>query len=175
MGPTIITPRLSSIAPQHLLEQSSDFILGGLLMLLDSVLAALFFIAQALILKKYSAVVIVVLAYCFQPSLPNGLFGSRFQSAIGAWCVKTKGPLFVAIFQPLGIVIAATLGVLFLGDGLYLGCLIGSAGIVVGFYGVMWGKSIVRHLVHYNNIHIMCIYNTCTLCRVSMIGSYVSV
>ncbi|MFS7958740.1 hypothetical protein Hanom_Chr08g00682271 [Helianthus anomalus] len=191
-GPTIITPRLSSIAPQHLLGQSSDFILGGLLMLIDSVLAALFFIAQvhyhftcittcinrfflifkyvqALILKKYSAVVIVVLAYCSSITvfslltslilehdinmfdlqsktrllaiLYSGLFGSGFQIAIGAWCVKTKGPLFVAIFQPLGIVVAAILGVLFLGDGLYLGCLIGSAIIVVGFYGVMWGKS----------------------------------
>ncbi|KAJ0895827.1 putative EamA domain-containing protein [Helianthus annuus] len=168
-GPTIITPRLSSIAPQHLLGQSSDFILGGLLMLIDSVLAALFLIAQALILKKYSAVVIVVLAYCSSITvfsllaslilehdinmfdlqsktrllaiLYSGLFGSGFQIAIGAWCVKTKGPLFVAIFQPLGIVVAAILGVLFLGDGLYLGCLIGSAIIVVGFYGVMWGKS----------------------------------
>ncbi|KAL9995373.1 putative EamA domain-containing protein [Helianthus debilis subsp. tardiflorus] len=168
-GPTIITPRLSSIAPQYLLGQSSDFILGGLLMLLDSVLAALFLIAQALILKKYSAVVIVVLAYCSSITvfsllaslilehdintfdlqsktrllaiLYSGLFGSGFQIAIGAWCVKTKGPLFVAIFQPLGIVVAAILGVLFLGDGLYLGCLIGSAIIVVGFYGVMWGKS----------------------------------
>ncbi|KAJ0763254.1 putative EamA domain-containing protein [Helianthus annuus] len=169
MGPTIITPRLSSVAPQHLLGQSSDFILGGLLMLVDSVLAALFLIAQALILKKYSAVVIVVLAYCSSITvfsllaslilehdinmfdlqsktrllaiLYSGLFGSGFQIAIGAWCVKTKGPLFVAIFQPLGIVVAAILGVLFLGDGLYLGCLIGSAIIVVGFYGVMWGKS----------------------------------
>ncbi|KAI7725354.1 hypothetical protein M8C21_029702 [Ambrosia artemisiifolia] len=165
-GPTIITPPLSS---QHLLGQSSDFILGGLLMLIDSILAALFINAQALILKRYSAVLIVVFAYCSSITLfsllasfilehdlsmfslqsktrllailYSGLFGSGFQITIGAWCVKTKGPVFVAIFQPLGIVIAAILGVLFLGDGLYLGCLIGSAVIVIGFYGVMWGKS----------------------------------
>ncbi|KAI3670664.1 hypothetical protein L1987_87748 [Smallanthus sonchifolius] len=168
-GPAIITPRLGSVAPQHLLGQSSDFILGGLLMLIDSMLSALFIIAQALILKKYSAVLIMVLASCSSATvlslftsfilehdlsmfnlqsetrllaiLYSALFGGCFQIAIGSWCVKMKGPLFVAIFQPLGIVIAAILGVLFLGDGLYLGCLVGSAIIVIGFYGVMWGKS----------------------------------
>ncbi|KAK1415720.1 hypothetical protein QVD17_31505 [Tagetes erecta] len=164
-GPTIITPRLSSIDTQ----QSSDVVLGGLIMLVDSVLSALFIIAQALILKKYSAVLIVVLGYGSTITLLSllasmilehdlnlfniqsktrllailysGLFGSGFQITILLWCLKMKGPLFVAIFQPLGIVIAAILGVLFLGDGLYLGCVIGSVIIVVGFYGVMWGKS----------------------------------
>ncbi|KAK1415717.1 hypothetical protein QVD17_31502 [Tagetes erecta] len=165
-GPAVITPRLSSITPQKLLGQSSDFILGGLLMLINSVLTALFITAQALIVKKYSAVLIVVLAYSssitilsliaslilehdlnmfnlqsktqFLALLYSGLFGSGFQITIVLWCLKMKGPLFVSIFQPLGIVIAAILGVLFLGDGLYLGCVIGSVIIVIGFYGVMW-------------------------------------
>ncbi|XP_076884788.1 WAT1-related protein At5g40230-like [Bidens hawaiensis] len=169
-GPTIIkTTHLTSVSPQHLLGESSYWILGGFLMLLDSVLAALFIITQALILKKYSAVMIVMLAYCsiivvisFLASLIlehdlsafslqsktrllailySGFFGAGFQITIGAWCVKMKGPLFVAMFHPLGIVISAILGVIFLGDGLYLGCLIGSTVIVIGFYGVMWGKS----------------------------------
>ncbi|KAK1415716.1 hypothetical protein QVD17_31501 [Tagetes erecta] len=169
-GPAIIeTSYLNSVSPQNLLGQSSNWILGSFLMLLDSVLAAFFIITQAIILKKYSAVLIVMFAYCsvivvlsFLASLvlehdPNafslqsrtrvlailysGLFGAGFQVTLGAWCVKMKGPLFVAMFHPLGIVIAAILGVIFLGDGLYLGCVIGSAVIVIGFYGVMWGKS----------------------------------
>nr|XP_043620306.1 WAT1-related protein At3g28050-like [Erigeron canadensis] len=168
-GPVIITSRLSSIAPKFLIGESSDLILGGVLMLIDSVLAALFIIAQALIMKKYPAVLIVMLAYCFIIAvlslltslilehdlnafslqsktrlfsvLYSGFFGAGFQVTIGAWCVKMKGPLFVAMFHPLGIVIAAILGVIILGDGLYLGCLLGSAVIVIGFYGVMWGKA----------------------------------
>ncbi|KAG9146324.1 hypothetical protein Leryth_008016 [Lithospermum erythrorhizon] len=38
------------------------------------------------------------------------------------------------------IVIAAILGISFLGDILYLGSLLGSLIIVIGFYSVMWGK-----------------------------------
>lgn len=167
-GPAIITSHLTSIPPQRLLGQSSDFILGGVLMLIDSVLAALFIIAQAVILKKYSAVLILMSAYCsiiavlsllasfilehdlsafslqsktrLLAILYAGCFGAGFQLTIGAWCVKMKGPLFVAMFHPLGIVIAAIMGVIFLGDSLYLGCLLGSGVIVIGFYGVMWGK-----------------------------------
>ncbi|KAK9063438.1 hypothetical protein SSX86_017308 [Deinandra increscens subsp. villosa] len=169
-GPAVIkTSHLSSISSQPVLGQSSHWILGGLLLLIDSVIAALFIVTQALILKKYSAVLIVMLGYCstivvlsFLASLIlehdlnafslkskprllailySGFFGAGFQVTIGSWCVKMKGPLFVAMFHPLGIVIAAVLGVLFLGDVLYLGCLIGSAVIVIGFYSVMWGKS----------------------------------
>ncbi|KAL4574112.1 hypothetical protein LXL04_020936 [Taraxacum kok-saghyz] len=180
-GPTIITSRLTSIAPHHLLgESSSDWILGGVLMLIDCVLAALFIIAQAVVLKKYSAVLILMLAYCsiiavlsllasliwehdlgafslqsktrLLAILYAGCFGAGFQVTIGAWCVKMKGPLFVAMFHPLGIVIAAIMGVIFLGDGLYLGCLLGSGVIVIGFYGVMWGKGKEDRIVEGNMV-----------------------
>lgn len=45
------------------------------------------------------------------------------------------------MFHPLSIVIAAVLGTIFLGDVLYLGSLVGSIIIVMGFYSVMWGKA----------------------------------
>jgi len=32
-----------------------------------------------------------------------------------------KGPLYVAMFKPIGIVFAAIMGISFLGDSLYLG------------------------------------------------------
>ena len=40
---------------------------------------------------------------------------------VQTWCIKRKGPVFVAIFKPLGIGIAAIMGVIFLGDTLYIG------------------------------------------------------
>nr|GEU69738.1 WAT1-related protein At3g28050-like [Tanacetum cinerariifolium] len=137
-GPTIITYRLSSITPQYL-DQSSHWILGGVLMLIDSVIAALFVVAQALTLKKHSSMLIWMLAYrsitavlAFLASLIlehdlsalvyglkqgyfvilySGFFGCGFQITIGAWCMRMKGPLFVVMFQPLGIAIAAIIGV----------------------------------------------------------------
>lgn len=46
-GPAIIeTSHLNLLSPQHLLGQSSNWILGSFLMLIDSVVAALFIITQ---------------------------------------------------------------------------------------------------------------------------------
>ena len=53
--------------------------------------------------------------------LPNqGFFGSSI-SVVLAWVLHLKGPVYVSIFKPLSIVIAAAMGVIFLGDALYLG------------------------------------------------------
>ncbi|KAK3015571.1 hypothetical protein RJ639_007744 [Escallonia herrerae] len=155
--------------PHHLLMQPSDWVIGGLFLAIDCAFASMFIIIQVLVLKKYPAELTVMFFYCFvvailsaavsfiverdpsawslQPNmrwmalLYSGIFGSAFQVTIGAWCVRRKGPLFVAMFHPLGIVIATFIGVIFLGDGFYLGSLVGSIVIVVGFYSVMWGKS----------------------------------
>ncbi|KDO66271.1 hypothetical protein CISIN_1g0401761mg, partial [Citrus sinensis] len=51
------------------------------------------------------------------------------------------GPVFVAMFKPLSIAIAVAMGVMFLGDRLYLGSLVGATIISLGFYTVMWGKA----------------------------------
>ncbi|KAL3636333.1 hypothetical protein CASFOL_020880 [Castilleja foliolosa] len=143
----------------------SNLIIGGLFLAADCLAASAFIIVQASILKKYPAELIIVFFYCFfaailsaivslivdnDPSAwslqPNirliaGVFGSAFQVSVSAWCLHKKGPLFVALFHPLSIVIAAVIGIIFLGDVLYLGSLVGSTIIVIGFYSVMWGKS----------------------------------
>nr|GEV31598.1 WAT1-related protein At3g28050-like [Tanacetum cinerariifolium] len=70
-----------------------------------------------------------------------GAFGSCMNNSIHTWALNLKGPLFVAMFKPLSIAIAVVMGVLFLGDNLYLGSVIGAAIISTGFYMVMWGKA----------------------------------
>ncbi|KAK3041759.1 hypothetical protein RJ639_000275 [Escallonia herrerae] len=135
--------------PHHLLMQPSDWVIGGLFLAIDCAFASMFIIIQVLVLKKYPAELTVMFFYCFvvaissaafffiverdpsawslQPNmrwmalLYSGVFGSAFQVTIAAWCVRRKGPLFVAMFHPLGIVIATFMGVIFLGDGFYLG------------------------------------------------------
>ncbi|GFP80077.1 wat1-related protein at3g28050 [Phtheirospermum japonicum] len=147
----------------------SNLIIGGLFLAADCLAASAYIIVQASILKKYPAELIIVFFYCFfaailstivslivdkdlsawalQPNirliavLYSGVFGSAFQVSVTAWCLHRKGPLFVAMFHPLSIVIAAVIGIIFLGDVLYLGSLVGSIIIVIGFYSVMWGKS----------------------------------
>jgi hypothetical protein len=43
------------------------------------------------------------------------------RSVAVTWACRKKGPVFVALFSPLGIVIAVAMGIPFLGDTLYLG------------------------------------------------------
>ncbi|WRX17863.1 hypothetical protein QQP08_010350 [Theobroma cacao] len=54
-----------------------------------------------------------------------------------AWCIRRKGPVFVAMFQPIGVAIAAFFGCVFLGDTYIIGAVI----IFIGFYGAIWARS----------------------------------
>ncbi|KAL6505553.1 hypothetical protein OROHE_022932 [Orobanche hederae] len=169
-GPQILTPQSSSkLLNEYIHIPQSKWIIGGLLLAADCIVASGYIIVQASILKKYPAELIIVFFYCLfaailstmaslivdrdlsvwalQPNirliavLYSGVFGSAFQVSVNAWCLCRKGPLFVAMFHPLGIVIAAVLGIIFLGDVPFLGSLVGSIIIVIGFYWVMWGKA----------------------------------
>ncbi|EPS67353.1 hypothetical protein M569_07421, partial [Genlisea aurea] len=148
----------------------SNFVIGGLFLSMDCMFASAFIIVQASILKKYPAELVIVFFYCLfaailsalvslfadndrnaawslQPNirlmsvLYSGVMGSAFQVGMNTWCLHKRGPLFVAMFKPLGILISAIIGIIFLGDALYLGSLVGSVVIVIGFYSVMWGKA----------------------------------
>ncbi|XP_057774643.1 WAT1-related protein At3g28050-like isoform X4 [Salvia miltiorrhiza] len=150
-------------------SSSSTRLLGGLLLSLDSAAAAVFIIAQALVVRKCPALLIIMLFYsCFialvsagaslvlekdvsgwsinsratlLPIVFSGLFGNVFQISIIMWCVRRKGPVFVSIFHPLGVIISIAAGVVVLGETFYLGSLVGAVVVVVGFYAVLWGKA----------------------------------
>ncbi|KAL2638411.1 hypothetical protein AAZV13_06G112400 [Glycine max] len=169
-GPALLMGVSSAnTSQQPLLSEDSNWILAGLFLAADCVMASAYIIVQASILKKYPAELIVVFFYCFfvaiqsavtclvverdisawslEPKLRllavlySGVFGSAFQVGIICWCLHQTGPVFVSMFKPLGILISVVLGVLFLGDAFYLGSLIGATVIVVGFYSVLWGKA----------------------------------
>ncbi|KAL8162160.1 hypothetical protein V2J09_013649 [Rumex salicifolius] len=62
-------------------------------------------------------------------------------STLLTWCLREKGLVFVSMFDTLNIALAAFMGFVFLADGIYLGSVIGSTAIIVGFYAVMWGQA----------------------------------
>lgn len=51
----------------------------------------------------------------------KGIVGSSFGTVVHTWGLRVKGPVYVALFRPLSIAIAAIMSVIFLGDTLYLG------------------------------------------------------
>uniref|UniRef100_A0A6M2ECA7 WAT1-related protein n=1 Tax=Populus davidiana TaxID=266767 RepID=A0A6M2ECA7_9ROSI len=148
-GPPLLMAPSTSNLPHELLSQQQNWIIGGLLLAVDCVMASAWLIIQALILKKYPAGLIVVFFYCFTVTILStivclfmerdpgawslkptvrwiavvysGVFGSAFQVGISTWCLHKTGPVFVAMFKPLGIVIAAAVSIICLRDTLYLG------------------------------------------------------
>ncbi|KAF7809268.1 WAT1-related protein [Senna tora] len=169
-GPSLLKRPSPANLSQHLMfTQESNFVLGGIFLAADCLMASAFLIVQASILKKYPAELIVAFLYCFfvaiqsgvtclfmerdtsawslQPSLRllgvlySGVFGYALQVGMFTWCLHQTGPVFVSMFKPIGIVISVVAGLIFLGDALYLGSLVGATVIVVGFYSVLWGKA----------------------------------
>ncbi|XP_027152926.1 WAT1-related protein At3g28050-like isoform X3 [Coffea eugenioides] len=155
--------------PQHLHTAQSNWKLGGLFLTAEYILVPMWYIVQAQIMKEYPAEITVVFFYnlfvsilaafagiFMEPDLsrwkirPNmalasivcsGIFGSFLNNTIHTWALRLKGPVYVAMFKPLSIVIAVAMGVIILGDALYLGSILGATVIALGFYTVMWGKT----------------------------------
>ncbi|KAL6577465.1 hypothetical protein OROMI_009793 [Orobanche minor] len=70
-----------------------------------------------------------------------GVSNYFINNSVHSWALHLRGPVYVAMFKPLSFTIAAAMGVVILGDTLYLGSIIGATIIVIGFYTVMWGKA----------------------------------
>ncbi|KAL5194501.1 WAT1-related protein [Glycine soja] len=71
----------------------------------------------------------------------QAIFGVSLQIIVHIWVMSKKGPLYVAMFKPIGIIFAVIMGIGFLSGSIYLGSVLGAAIAVIGFYAVIWGKS----------------------------------
>ncbi|XAR51838.1 hypothetical protein NMG60_11006596 [Bertholletia excelsa] len=150
-------------------SDSNHWVLGGLLLAVNWFLVSVWLIIQTSIVKEYPAEFVLVFFFnllfsvistpvCFivEPALNKwklgadmsllailfgGLAGHCLGAAVHTWGLHLKGPVYVASFRPLSIAIAAFMGVICLGDTLYLGCVVGAITISMGFYAVIWGKA----------------------------------
>ncbi|KAF8039461.1 hypothetical protein BT93_B1867 [Corymbia citriodora subsp. variegata] len=152
-----------------LLSRQLNWILGGFLLAAEAFLISSAYIVQAFILKDYPVVLNMMSYGMFFQTIFSGLLSfitvgeprswilkvdmgliailysalvaGVFRITLSAWCLKRTGPVYVSMFQPLGTVFAVGLGFIFLGEKIHIGSLIGAIVIVMGFYGVVWGKS----------------------------------
>ncbi|XAR65039.1 hypothetical protein NMG60_11008993 [Bertholletia excelsa] len=165
-GPAILLPRWSLF--HQLLSQKSNRVLGGLCFTVESLGNSVWYIFQGYILRLYPEELATACFYSFFVALQaaivslftegpgswlirpdirltavlyNGAVGIALRIGLCSWCLRRTGPLYCAMFKPLGTVFAFVLGFIFLGDGLYLGSVVGAIIIVAGFYAVMWGKT----------------------------------
>ncbi|KAK8600080.1 hypothetical protein V6N12_049939 [Hibiscus sabdariffa] len=144
-GPTILSPPAQPHSepspPTMLTTTSNNWIIGGLFIATACFSLSANIIGQAAILKGNPN------AWKLSPDIElvsvvySALFGGVATFSVMAWCIQRKGPVFVAMFKPLSIAIAAFFGFIFLGETLYIGSVVGAAIIVTGFYGVIWAQS----------------------------------
>ncbi|XP_022773703.1 WAT1-related protein At5g40240-like isoform X2 [Durio zibethinus] len=159
----------SSVLLEWPLESSeSNWVIGGMLLAVAYLLFSFWYIIQIQVLEMYPAELIVAFFYnlCaaiisapvsfiaesdlsswrLRPSIAviavlySGVFSS-FSSLVIIWTLHVKGPVYVAIFSPLSIAIAAFMSAIFLGDSLHIGSIIGAVIISMGFYAVIWGQA----------------------------------
>ncbi|XP_043710405.1 WAT1-related protein At1g25270-like [Telopea speciosissima] len=148
--------------------ESSNHVLGSLLALGSCLVYVLWLIIQAKMNERYpcyfsstalmcimGSIQSVIYALCVQRKWEEwklgwnirlwtvtyaGIFGTGVMFTIVAWGVRVRGPVFVAVFNPLALVLVAILSSLLLNEKLHLGSVVGGIVIVVGLYVVLWGK-----------------------------------
>ena len=58
---------------------------------------------------------------CEFTTFVQGFTGTSLTTLVHTWGLHIKGPVYVALFKPLSIAIAAVFTAIFLGDALHLG------------------------------------------------------
>ncbi|XP_058008787.1 WAT1-related protein At5g40230 isoform X2 [Hevea brasiliensis] len=162
-------PSQNSSIDESLQVLPSNWVIGGILCAAGALGISLVYVIQTWILKDYPSELMITVICCLYVTVlsvpvsliaekdPNAwilkpdveliaigcsaIFAVSLRSVVHAWVCGKKGPLYTAMFKPLGMIIATFLGVSFLGDTLYLGSVIGGIIIALGFYTVIWGKA----------------------------------
>ncbi|CAK8537014.1 unnamed protein product [Lathyrus sativus] len=162
------------------ISEKSDWIIGAILLATASFCLSVLHIVQTWIIKEYQEELVVTTICCtfvvtlssivalisegiskawilrpdkeFVSVCYSAIFVVSTRNVVTIWACRKKGPIFVAIFKPLRVVIALGMGVIFLGDNLYLGSMIGATIIISGFYGVIWAKGQEKLITSENNI-----------------------
>ncbi|KEH24886.1 putative EamA domain-containing protein [Medicago truncatula] len=148
---------------------SSWDVIAGILLIVDYFLSSLWYILVVHIMKEFpdeltltllytttATIISIVVALLSVPNasawkiglnlslisiVSSAIFGKFIGIAVCAWTVRLKGAVYVTSFKPLQIVISAGLGVMFLGDTLHVGSIIGATIVSIGLYAILWGKA----------------------------------
>ncbi|RLN30213.1 hypothetical protein C2845_PM05G09900 [Panicum miliaceum] len=77
--------------------------------------------------------------YMFIVHEMQGIVGTGICLYLQTWCVGMKGPVFLAMWNPLSLLLTLLCSSL-LGETIHLGSILGGILLVDGLYSVLWGK-----------------------------------
>lgn len=144
------------------------WILGGLLLVAATLCVSIWNIIQLGVVKQYSQVMKVASFYSIvgtllstivgyfvvnDPSawtinssfdliliIATGTFSGLIRNRVQIWCMQKKGPYYVPMFKPFGILFATFFGVTFFGDTFHYGSVMAAFIAGMGYLTVMWGQ-----------------------------------
>ncbi|KAJ0096078.1 hypothetical protein Patl1_16195 [Pistacia atlantica] len=179
-GPAVVITSSPHNLRDEILFVHTNWLIGGLLLTAGSFSLSLLYIVQTSIVKDYpeelmvtficcvfvtlqSAILALILegdpnAWRLKPGMElmailySAVFAVALRTLVHTWACHKKGPVYVSMFKPLGIVIAMVMGVTFLGDTLYVGSVVGAVIIAFGFYSVMWGQTREEEMADYEGM-----------------------
>ncbi|XP_023531064.1 WAT1-related protein At1g70260-like [Cucurbita pepo subsp. pepo] len=146
------------------------WIMGGLLLAAASLCVSIWNIIQLGVIKQYPQVMKVASFYSLVGTLlsaavgffvvndssawtikssfdlfliiATGIFSSLIRNRVQIWCMQMKGPYYVPMFKPFGILFATFFGVTFFGDTFHYGSVMAAFIAGMGYLTVMWGQII---------------------------------
>ncbi|KAM1065651.1 hypothetical protein FF2_020964 [Malus domestica] len=70
----------------------------------------------------------------------TAIFGGLVRSRVQHWCMNIKGPYYVPLFKPFGIVFATIFGVSLSANSLCYGSVMGAVITGMGYFIIIWGQ-----------------------------------
>ncbi|XP_020231550.1 WAT1-related protein At5g07050-like [Cajanus cajan] len=145
-----------------------NWIKGSILCVASCISWSLWYILQAIIVKKYPAQLTLTAWINCMGAVQSAAFTVLVQHKPTAWFITStvelccilyagvicgailifcqfwtteqKGPVFVSMFNPLGTVLVTTLAYFVFGEKLHIGSLLGVVIVIIGLYLLLWGK-----------------------------------
>ncbi|KAF9619678.1 hypothetical protein IFM89_007999 [Coptis chinensis] len=153
---------------QAVAHPSNTWIKGCFLMLTSNILWGLWLVLQGRVLQIYPSKLLFTTLQCFLSTIQSFIVAIVFERNtslwklhldagllavaycgimvtgvtfyLQAWCIEKKGPVFLAMSTPLSLIITILCSVLFLGEIISMGSVLGGIFLVGGLYCVLWGK-----------------------------------
>ncbi|GJN36364.1 hypothetical protein PR202_gb25214 [Eleusine coracana subsp. coracana] len=168
-GETSTTTTTTTTSSSTSSSSKGIWIKGTFLMLLANITWSLWIVLQASLLKEYPSKLLSTLIQCLLSTVQSfvlamtverdlaawklhldvgllavaysGLVVTGVSFYLQAWCIEKRGPVFLAMSNPLGLLLTIFCSSFFLGEVVHLGSILGGALLVGGLYSVLWGKS----------------------------------
>ncbi|XP_020522292.1 WAT1-related protein At4g08300 [Amborella trichopoda] len=156
------TPHSSSVPSQ------TNWILGSILCTVSITSWSAWIMYQAAAFKDYPANISLTALMCFMGTIQcsvitlfmdnpkdwrlgwnlslfayaySGVACTAIGNLVQTWCIREKGPVFAAAFNPVSTVVVAILEPLLLHVDTHVGSILGAAMVIFGLYFVLWAKA----------------------------------